>query len=712
MTVIGEAFIAVRPDTQGFAANAEKGVLGSVTGIAKKAAAILGGAFVAQKGFDFLKDSVAAARESNAVAAQTAAAIKSTGGAANVTAKQIDELANSIARKTGIDDEEIGKAENLLLTFTNVRNEAGKGNDIFNQSTKILADMGKALGTDTSGAAIQLGKALNDPVAGISALTRVGVTFNDKQKETIKNLVATGKTAEAQKVILAELSKEFGGSAEAQATASQKLKVTLGNLQEDIGNKLIPVIDKVAGFLADRLPGALDTVGRAFGVVQRAVQPFIDALRGAFAGEIIPADQLTGIQRFVRSVVFGVQALVSAFKGGGITSDGFVGQMERLGVVLRTVYDKALKPFVAFVKDNLQPILVAAGIAFGLLAGPIVGPIALLATLAIRFKVVRDAIGLAVSGISAFVSLVADQVSTIVEAFSERFDKIREAAGHVIKALEVVIAVALAPIILIWQQFGDRILAVVGVAFEQLKADVEFAVRVVRDIIDVVLNLINGDWGAAWDALKDIPAAVLEFVVGSIGRIMEVLKQVIAGGVEAAVGFIGAIPGKLLGLVGGILSAAAKVGAAIIDGIGHGLSSAAGFAGDVAKSVVNAIINLINKQVIDRINEGIPDSLGAGPFKVSLPKNPVPRIPRLAAGALVTARPGGIIANIAEGGRDEGVLPLPKGVIEGLQRIANGGTGGQLFRDLVVQGATADGADRTASSLVRELRAEAFRQGK
>src|SRR4029077_11940966 len=125
----------------------------------------------------FVKSSIGEARESQKVAALTAQVIKSTGGAANVTAGQIGRLAQSISNKTGIDDETIQSGENMLLTFKNIRNEAGKGNDIFSQSTSILTDMSAALGTEPKKAAIQLGKALNDPIKGVSALSRVGVTF-------------------------------------------------------------------------------------------------------------------------------------------------------------------------------------------------------------------------------------------------------------------------------------------------------------------------------------------------------------------------------------------------------------------------------------------------------------------------------------------------------------------------------------------------------
>lgn len=195
--------------------------------------------------------------EGQKVAAQTGAVLKSTGGAANVTAKQIEALAGTISRKSGIDDEAIQSGQNLLLTFTGIRNEAGKGNDIFNQATQIMTDMSVAMGTDASSQAIQLGKALNDPVKGISALTRVGVTFTDAQKEQIKAMQEAGNTAGAQKVILAELQKEFGGSAEAAGkTFGGQLNILKNSLEGVAGEvigKLVPHLTTFVGYLTNRV---------------------------------------------------------------------------------------------------------------------------------------------------------------------------------------------------------------------------------------------------------------------------------------------------------------------------------------------------------------------------------------------------------------------------------------------------------------------------
>ena len=187
------------------------------------------------------------------VTAQTNAVLKSTGSVANVTKRQVDQLGTSIMRKSGMDDEAVKSAENLLLTFTNVRNEAGKGNDVFSQATKITADLSVAFGKDLNGSAILVGKALNDPVKGLGALSRVGIQFSEDQKKVIKGLVESGDTMKAQKMILKELETQVGGSAAAYGeTLSGKLAIareTFRNLAGDLVSAFMPAIANAASAL-------------------------------------------------------------------------------------------------------------------------------------------------------------------------------------------------------------------------------------------------------------------------------------------------------------------------------------------------------------------------------------------------------------------------------------------------------------------------------
>lgn len=211
-------------------------------------------------------DAFHALAEVDKISGQTAAVIKSTGGAAHVTSDQVATLADQLERKTGIEAESIQRGQNLLLTFTNIKDAAGKNNDIFTQATKIMADLGTAMGTDASGAAIQLGKALNDPTAGITALTRVGVTFTDAQKAQIKALQESGNMMAAQKIILAELNKEFGGSAAAAgqtfAGALNRVANGLGSITEAMMTPAVPAFTAALGKLADASYAVSDAITR------------------------------------------------------------------------------------------------------------------------------------------------------------------------------------------------------------------------------------------------------------------------------------------------------------------------------------------------------------------------------------------------------------------------------------------------------------------
>lgn len=202
---------------------------------------------------------ISAAEESQQVTKQTTATINSMGAASWTTADAIAELANQISLKTGLDDEMIQSGENVLLTFGQVRDAVGEGNDIFTRATKVATDMSVAMGQDLQSSIVQVGKALNDPVAGLGSLSRVGVQFTDQQKDMIGMMVAAGDTMGAQKLILGELERQFSGSAEAQATASSKLKTAWDNVLEQLGTYLLPAFDKVATWLAATLPTAIDT---------------------------------------------------------------------------------------------------------------------------------------------------------------------------------------------------------------------------------------------------------------------------------------------------------------------------------------------------------------------------------------------------------------------------------------------------------------------
>jgi cell wall-associated NlpC family hydrolase len=306
---------------------------GFARSIAFASTAFLGGAglgYAVRTAFTELSDATK-------VAAQTNAVLKSTGAIAGVTSKNVEELGKSLMQLSGVDDEMIKSGENMLLTFTNIRNVSGENNDIFNQATKILLDMNTALGKTGEGTgnlnhtAIQLGKALNDPIKGITALRRVGVNFNETQIETIKKLVESNHVLEAQKLILHELQIEFGGSAKAAGATFpgqiSRLRETMKNLSATLLRDLIPQIEKITQRLLKWLDNTKNQqrVQEDFRKVIRAVSQALSAARQIF-------DLLVPVVRAVTKAVGGAE---NAFKL--LLALAIVAKLRAIAVALRLV---------------------------------------------------------------------------------------------------------------------------------------------------------------------------------------------------------------------------------------------------------------------------------------------------------------------------------------------------------------------------------------
>lgn len=224
----------------------DQGLTSFVGGLAKVGAAVgLVGGIIGGK-------LVASAYEAQKVFKQTEQLISTTGFAAGHTAQSLSDLAGKISEQIGVDDELIQKSANLLITFKQVQNQVGANNNVFDRAVMAAQDLGNVFGS-AEGAAMQLGKALADPEAGISALRRSGINFTESQKELIRSLVASGDVLGAQKVILSEVEAQVGGTARASATNFDRMKVAIGNLAEDLGALLIPKVEKFALFVKDKV---------------------------------------------------------------------------------------------------------------------------------------------------------------------------------------------------------------------------------------------------------------------------------------------------------------------------------------------------------------------------------------------------------------------------------------------------------------------------
>ena len=134
-------------------------------------------------------------------------------------------------------------------------------------------DMSVVLGTDLQSNVALLGKALNDPVDGLSKLARAGVQFTESQKQQIEALQQSGDMLGAQGIILEAVSGKFGGAAQATADPLKQLSNTIGDVAEGIGSLMLPALSVGASALSDLMGVAVGagTTMRDFGI-EAAVQ--------------------------------------------------------------------------------------------------------------------------------------------------------------------------------------------------------------------------------------------------------------------------------------------------------------------------------------------------------------------------------------------------------------------------------------------------------
>ena len=266
------------------------------------------------------------------LAAKTAAVLKSTGNVAHQSVAGIQARAAALESLSGVDETVIINGQNVLATFTKVRDGVGKGNDIFNQATKASLNLSTALGTDMQSASILVGKALNDPVRGLTALRRAGVSFTAQQQDQIKAMVESGNTMGAQKLILKELGTEFGGAAKAAGQgfngAMARAKDAVGDAFRAIGTQLLPTITTMANYVATNAGPAIQRLG--------------DWMRT----NLVPA---------IKTVVGAVSGFISNFQNG-------VGAAGALRTVL-AVLGGVLSKVAGYIRQNLDAFVIFVGLA-------------------------------------------------------------------------------------------------------------------------------------------------------------------------------------------------------------------------------------------------------------------------------------------------------------------------------------------------------------
>lgn len=535
--------------------------------------------------------SVKSFEQSQAVMAQTEAVLKSTGNAAGITADQVTKLASALEKQTKFADEDIQSAENLLLTFTSI------GKDIFPDATKTVLDMSTALGQDLKSSSVQLGKALQDPINGITALRRVGVNFSDAQQEVIAKLVETGKKAEAQKLILKELQTEFGGSAVAAGNtfAGQlaKLNNQFDNVKESIGGLIAAVAVPFLTAIMDWFEGigGVDGVLKLLREELTKLKPYLPIIAGIIAGMLVPAlaaliGTVAGFIATMAPWAAAGAAVVLIAQRMGVTWDDVKAALDKLQPVLKSIWDGLFqiddlaKRFVNTLIDLWQRF---TNLSIIIVIGQYLSQVLWPALQAVWAAIIQN---------------LWPALQQLWDAVVRLWNALNPALVEALKIIGIII--------------GGLLMA----ALWALVAVLNIAIQVFSMIISVISNVINWisnliSWfgnlvGVVWNTIntvisiiKNLPAAVKD-VVGLIGSIFsgvpKMIKDAFGDAYHLLYDFgkwiLWGLKDGILSVIGSIKDVAGNIGGAIKDKVKSilGINSPSRVFYDIGKNVTEGFV--------------------------------------------------------------------------------------------------------------------------
>lgn len=250
---------------------------------------VLAAAFSVRALVNFASDSIKAAEAAevaNRRLDQIATSMGIFGTETSVVTSRLKAFADQQMFVIGQDDELIKSTQAKLLTFKELAATADTAGGAFDRATVAAFDLAAAGFGSAETNAIQLGKALQDPIKGITALRRAGVTFTEAEKAKIKTLVESNKMLEAQDLVLKAIEKQVGGTASATVTESQKMTIALGEISEQIGMALLPAFEDIATTGVDAMTQMLDPtteLGQDFAETTEAAAIFFQQIADGFA---------------------------------------------------------------------------------------------------------------------------------------------------------------------------------------------------------------------------------------------------------------------------------------------------------------------------------------------------------------------------------------------------------------------------------------------
>jgi phage-related protein len=476
---------------------------------------------------------------------------------AKVTGR-LNAFAEAQEFQLGVDADIIKATQAKLLTFKQLALSADEQTGAFDRATKAAIDLAAAGFGAAETNAVQLGKALNDPIKGITALNRSGITFTEIERAKIKELTESGKVLQAQDIILKAIETQVGGTAAATATASAKMTLAFNAMKDGVGEALLP----------------------AFESLTKALMPVIIDL-GPKLGEVF--------SRFVPVIASVANALPMIINAMLPVVDLFA--------------DFALLVFK--IAEDIFPVLIAV------------------------FAAIMPAI-------QALLPIFAEFLQDLIKPLAPALLELINAFMPIVQAiLPVIVSLLQALLPLFAALLNEAIKVIIPVLAQFAAAFMPLLQAVLPMLVSLLNNLVVPAIRTMGSVITQVFGTAFKFIGTSLSNTMSVLTAFASSfrGVWSSVGsFLKNVINSMLGMI---------------------------------QSLSNGVIDAVNLMIraLNRIQIKVPDwvpGIGGRSFGFAIPEIAKIRIPQLADGGVVMPQPGGVLANIAEAGQAEAVIPLDR----------------------------------------------------
>jgi len=478
--------------------------MGVVTGVSLAAAFAVG-----KTGLSLVKAGERA-NTSNARIENIADSMKLFGGETKTVTDRLIDYAAVAARRTGADRNAIKQGQALLLTFKEIGVSASETGGNFDRATNAAIDLAAAGFGSIESNSIQLGKALNDPIKGMSALSRSGVSFTDVEKEMVKQMVEANQMLEAQDFILQAVEQQVGGTAEATMNSSDVMRESFSALKETIGQAIVPAFDGFALMLGGTVFPAIETlVNKLNKDVTTALEDGAtksEVFKIVLAGALGAAVSELGLSRAAAEKFTEVFAVLSSVVGEVAST-----LKEQLVPVLESVG--------AFLKENEEAVGTLLGIFAGA-AGVVMTFKTGLMGIAIAAKILGIALTIMGGPITLIVAGIAALVFGVIEAY-KRFETFRNVVDRVV---EVVVGFAQAAWPMLQGAFDAMIEAAKRVG--EFLSDAFFTFRdAVDSVVEPIIEVLGELWGWIDENFISTIEAGMEFLFAVFGLFTPVVKR-------------------------------------------------------------------------------------------------------------------------------------------------------------------------------------------